>query len=47
MILCETLRATLVPFVPGGPVRGVPGLLRGVVVPGPVGVEEGRDWLRR
>lgn len=54
MLLCgvaevEKLRATAVPFVPAGPVRGVPGLLRGVVAPGPLGVEGsgGRDWLRR
>lgn len=47
----ETLRATLVPFVPTvpGPVRGVPGLLLGVAEPGPLGVEGsgGRDWFRR
>lgn len=45
----ETLRATAVPFVLPVPVRGVPGLLRGVVAPGPLGVEGrgGRDWFRR
>lgn len=45
----ETLRATAVPFVPPGPIRGVPGLLRGVVAPGPLGVEGrgGRDWFKR
>jgi hypothetical protein len=41
----EALRATAVPFVPPAPVRGVPGLLRGVVAPCPLGVagRGGRD----